>query len=95
MGLVPEASKAETWDSSNSKVGKKKKKKKNGTVEESGCWVRFSFRSCMSSGSKVDSFMSGTSASCGKLPCVLFPFLFLNRFLFFGSIWVANPSEGG
>ncbi|KAM6573568.1 hypothetical protein CsatA_017648 [Cannabis sativa] len=69
MGLGPDASKVETWeDSSKSRVVvvEKKKVKKNGEVEETGCWVRFSFRNCMPSRSKVDSFMSGTTASCGK-----------------------------
>ncbi|PON59475.1 Tyrosine-protein kinase [Parasponia andersonii] len=66
MAFGCEASKMETWDASKSRA--RKKEKQNGAVEETGCWVRFSFRNCccMPSRSKVDSFMSGTSASCGK-----------------------------
>ena len=50
--------------------GKKKKKKEDGVVEEeeTGCWVRLRlFGSCISSRSKVDSSVSGTSTNCGNL----------------------------
>ncbi|PRQ47525.1 hypothetical protein RchiOBHm_Chr2g0100621 [Rosa chinensis] len=61
MGLL----KVETWDGSKSK-GRKKKKKKDEAVEETGCWIKFSFGICMpSSRSKVDSTMTGTTISFG------------------------------
>lgn len=73
-GSESDTAKLETWKEMErkSEVNKKKKKEKmkmkmkhdkDGSVGETGCWVKFSFRSCMPSRSKVDSFMSGTSAS--------------------------------
>ena len=69
MGFGPEVcTKVETRkESKKTEIRKKKKIKKKGfDGEESGCWVKFSFRNCMPSRSKVDSFLSGTSASYGK-----------------------------
>lgn len=83
-GSESDTAKLETWKEMErkSEVNKKKKKEKmkmkndkDGSVEETGCWVKFSFRSCMPSRSKVDSFMSGTSASYGKVNSFVFRFL--------------------
>jgi len=50
--------------------GRKKKKKEDGEVEEkeeTGCWFRLRFiGSCISSRSKVDSSVSGTSTNYGN-----------------------------
>lgn len=50
--------------------GRKKKKKQDGVVqneEETGCWLSFRFiGSCISSRSKVDSSVSGTSTNYGN-----------------------------
>ncbi|PRQ40824.1 hypothetical protein RchiOBHm_Chr4g0440211 [Rosa chinensis] len=76
MGLL----KVETWDGSKSKgrKKKKKKKKKDEVVEETGCWIKFSFGICMpSSRSKVNSSMTGTTIS--------FDNLLLSLFFFFGK----------
>ncbi|XAR69793.1 Non-specific serine/threonine protein kinase [Bertholletia excelsa] len=61
MGLGAEGGKGESWD-----VGKSKnRKKKDGSVEDTGCWVRLRlFGSCISSRSKVDSSISGISTHC-------------------------------
>ncbi|CAN6549107.1 unnamed protein product [Malus baccata var. baccata] len=74
MGLKAEDGKVEAWDICKSKVRRKKKQKADGDddddVEEegSGCWVRLRyFGSCISSRSKVDSSISGTSNThCGE-----------------------------
>ncbi|KAF8390263.1 hypothetical protein HHK36_024788 [Tetracentron sinense] len=60
MGLGPETIQVETWD-----VGKSKgRKKKDGAGEETGCWIKLRFiGSCISSRSKVDSSISGTTES--------------------------------
>ena len=68
MGLGAENGKVvEHLDVCKSKGGKKKKKKESGIVEEeqeTGCWVRLRlFGSCISSRSKVDSSVSGTSTN--------------------------------
>ncbi|KAI4328383.1 hypothetical protein L6164_020740 [Bauhinia variegata] len=64
MGLGAENGKVvESWDVFKSK-GRKKKKKDDGIVEDegTGCWIRLRFiGSCISSRSKVDSSVSGTS----------------------------------
>lgn len=84
MGLRgSDSTKLETW-----KEMKKKKNKDVGSVDETGCWVKFSFRSCMPSRSKVDSFISGTSASYGKSSVnsfyvVFLIFVFSNTFFSF------------
>ena len=83
MGLSAENGKVvvESWDVCKSKGKKKKKKQKEGKVVEeeeeeelegeTGCWVRLRFiGSCISSRSKVDSSVSGTSTHDGNL---LFP----------------------
>ena len=68
MGLL----KVETWDGSKSRG----RKKKDEAVEETGCWVKFSFGTCMpSSRSKVDSTMTGTTMSFGNLLQSLFDLL--------------------
>ncbi|KAM5567111.1 serine/threonine-protein kinase PBL34-like [Rosa sericea] len=73
MGLGAENGKVkvESWDISKSKVRRKKKKvvedDDDGDVEEeeTGCWLRLRFfGSCISSRSKVDSSISGTSTHC-------------------------------
>ncbi|KAK9272993.1 hypothetical protein L1049_003374 [Liquidambar formosana] len=58
MGLGPDAINVGAWN-----VGKSKgSKKKDAEAEETGCWVKFRFiGSCMSSRSKVDNSISGTS----------------------------------
>lgn len=67
MGLV----KVETWDASKSK----RRGKKDEVVEETRCWVKFSFGICMpSSRSKVDTTMTGTTISFGKCYCPCFYF---------------------
>ncbi|EXB30116.1 putative receptor-like protein kinase [Morus notabilis] len=64
MGLRgSDSTKLEAWKEMKKKM---KKNKDVGSVDETGCWVKFSFRSCMPSRSKVDSFISGTSASYVK-----------------------------
>lgn len=68
MGLGAENGKVESWDVCKSK-GRKKKKKDDVAVEGegTGCWVRLRFiGSCISSRSKVDSSISGTSTHYGK-----------------------------
>ncbi|XP_030954211.1 serine/threonine-protein kinase PBL34-like [Quercus robur] len=58
MGLGPDAFNVGAWDVEKSK-GRKKKDEEN---EMTGCWFKFRFiGSCMSSKSKVDGSMSGTS----------------------------------
>lgn len=60
----------ESWDVCKSKGRKKKKKNEDGIVEEeeTGCWVSLRFLgSCISSRSKVDSSVSGTSTHYGNL----------------------------
>lgn len=74
MGLVLNDSKVKTWDGSKSKG----KKKKDEAVEETGCWVKFSFGTCMPSRSKVDSAMTGTTISFGNS---LLSFFFFGKFL--------------
>lgn len=69
MGLGAENGKVESWSMCKSKVRKKKKKDDDDDVEEeeTGCWVRLRFfGSCISSRSKVDSSISGTSTHCGN-----------------------------
>lgn len=64
MGLGGNDVKVESWE-----VGKSKgRKKKDGGEEETGCcWVKLRFMaSCISSRSKVDSSISGTSTHYGK-----------------------------
>ncbi|XP_050374316.1 serine/threonine-protein kinase PBL34-like [Argentina anserina] len=73
MGLGAENGKVkvESWDISKSKVKRKKNKvvddEDNDDVEEgeTGCWLRLRFLgSCISSRSKVDSSISGSSTHC-------------------------------
>ena len=78
MGLGGENGKVESWEVGKSKVVKKKKKKevveaKGGVEEEEiGCWVRLRFLgSCISSRSKVDSSISGTTTHYGNF-CLSF-----------------------
>lgn len=76
MGLGAENGKmkVEAWDISKSKVRRRKKKvvdddDGDDDVEEgeTGCWLRLRFfGSCISSRSKVDSSISGTSTHCGN-----------------------------
>jgi hypothetical protein len=62
-----------SWDVCKSK--ERKKKKKDGT--EAGCWVKLRFiGSCISSRSKVDSSVSGTSTHFGNSYFSLFFFGF-------------------
>lgn len=71
MGIGAENGKVESWDVFKSKVRKKKKKVDDDTAaeeQETGCWVRLRFiGSCISSRSKVDSSISGTSTHYGKI----------------------------
>lgn len=59
-----------SWDVSKSKVRKKKTKEIEDEVdggEDTGCWLKLRFLgSCISSRSKVDSSVSGTSTHYGK-----------------------------
>lgn len=70
MGFGVENGKVESLDINKSNV--KRKKKKDDDIEEeeevTGCWVRLRFiASCISSRSKVDTSISGTSTHCGKI----------------------------
>lgn len=63
-------------------VDKSKRKKKKGVEsEESGCWIKFRFMGgCLSSRSKMDGPISGTSTQYGiillvLLYCVIIQFL--------------------
>jgi hypothetical protein len=62
MVLGPDSINVADWT-----VGKSKlKKKKDGAAEESGCWIKFRFiGSCISSRTRVDSSISGTSTQYG------------------------------
>ncbi|KAK4785800.1 hypothetical protein SAY86_002489 [Trapa natans] len=78
--------KMEPWDKVNEKEDKEEKERKEvkenqqrGNVDdesigkEVGCWDRLRFRftrRCISSRSKVDSSVSGSSANCGNCPSV-------------------------
>lgn len=82
-GKVKKAS----WDSSKSKAKKKKKKVEDEVEveeeEETGCWVKFRFfGSCISSRSKVDSSVSGTSTHYGNISPLTWNFLFVFSFFF-------------
>ena len=76
MGLGGENGKVKTWEVGKSKGVKKKKKEvvegKGGVEdEEIGCWVRLRFvGSCISSRSKVDSSISGTTTHYGPTSVV-------------------------
>lgn len=74
--MTSTATKVETLE-----VSKSKGRNKDGKEEEIGCWVRFTFRGCMPSRSKVDSTMSGTTnTSCGNFLSHAFSFLFNKMF---------------
>lgn len=78
MGLGGDDAKVESWDLGKSKGSKKKK---DGGEEETGCWVKLRFMSsCISSRSKVDSSISGTSTHYGK-SCFLCYCVFMAGFL--------------
>lgn len=83
-GKVKKAS----WDSSKSKAKKKKKKVEDEVEveeeEETGCWVKLRFfGSCISSRSKVDSSVSGTSTHYGNISPLTWNFLFVFSIFFF------------
>lgn len=62
MGLGPDAIPVGAWNVEKSK----ERKKKDGEDEMTGCWFKFRFiGSCMSSRSKVDGSISGTSTQYG------------------------------
>ncbi|KAH1031262.1 hypothetical protein J1N35_043436 [Gossypium stocksii] len=70
MGLGFQEGKVKSWDTCKSKERKKKKNSEKedlddeAAVEETGCWVKLRFiGSCISSRSKVDSSVSGTSTN--------------------------------
>lgn len=75
MGLVPEVIQVEPWDMKNSKGKKKKKDKKKKKKKEDeedlreeslGCWMNLRFiGNCISSKSKVENSISGTSTHYG------------------------------
>lgn len=87
----------ESWDVSKSKGRKKKKKEVEGVVEEeeTGCWVGFRFiGSCISSRSKVDTSVSGTSTNYGNLyfPASFKQVLFFLQFIF--MVHLCLPDSG-
>lgn len=74
MGLGFQEGKVKSWNTCKSKERKKKKNSEKedlddeAAVEETGCWVKLRFiGSCISSRSKVDSSVSGTSTNYGIL----------------------------
>lgn len=85
MEVIVEDGKAESRGVSESKGKKKQKNNKEQaeTVEEeTGCWIALRiFGSCISSRSKVDSSISGTSINYGNYLCfpniVFFPLVIL------------------
>lgn len=89
MGLKGDEVKVKRWDAGKAKGKNNKQPKKKGVTDggegessSTGCWVKLRFiGSCISSRSKVDSSVSGTSATqCGK-PCFSQPdFLFIIQF---------------
>lgn len=89
-GSESDVAKLKSWKEMKRKSEDKKKNYKDGSVEETGCWVKFSFRSCMPSRSKVESFMSGTSASYGKVNSFYVVFLgfCLSQWIFLCFIFV-------
>ena len=96
MGLGGENGKVETWEVGKSKGVKKKKKKevveaKGGVGEEEiGCWVRLRFLgSCISSRSKVDSSISGTTTHYGN-----FYFIFCENLVFLNRLLCSNLFSG-
>jgi hypothetical protein len=67
MGLGAENGKVGTWEAGKSKGGKKKKEVGDVEEQEIGCWVRLRFLgSCISSRSKVDTSVSGTTTHYGN-----------------------------
>ncbi|KNA22633.1 hypothetical protein SOVF_032610 [Spinacia oleracea] len=63
MGFGSDVAKVETWDVEKSKGGKKKKDEDD-SGEDTGCWIKLRFiGSCITSRSKVDSSVSGTSTN--------------------------------
>lgn len=74
MGLDGEDGKVKSWEVCKSKGRKKKKVEEEdndddsgGCAVETGCWVKLRFiGSCISSRSKVDTSISGTSAHFGN-----------------------------
>lgn len=68
MGFGSDVAKVETWDVEKSKGGKKKKDEDD-SGEDTGCWIKLRFiGSCITSRSKVDSSVSGTSTNYGNFP---------------------------
>lgn len=69
MGFGSDVAKVETWaDVEKSKEGRKKKKEEDDSGEDTGCWIKLRFiGSCITSRSKVDSSVSGTSTNYGTL----------------------------
>ncbi|KAL2904388.1 hypothetical protein RDABS01_003098 [Bienertia sinuspersici] len=63
MGIGSDVAKVETWDVEKSKGGKKKKDEDD-SAEDTGCWIKLRFiGSCITSRSKVDTSVSGTSTN--------------------------------
>lgn len=95
MGVGAENGKVESWDLYKSKGGRKKKKKVEEAEEdeeETGCWVRLRFiGSCISSRSKVDSSISGTSTHYGNFLSFLFYFS-LSKVMFFHGLFFVYGS---
>lgn len=83
MGLGPDAVKMGTLDVSKSKeIKEEEEDDAEGT--NNGCWIRFRFLGrCISSRSKVDSSISGSSTQDGISHNIfletLFPFSFLDK----------------
>ena len=61
--MGPDAAKVGNWEVAKAK----EKKKRDDDAEVSGCWIKFRFLGCVSSRSKVDSSISGTSTQYGIL----------------------------
>ena len=86
MGLETDLAKVEKWDVEKSK-GRSKKKvvDDEDSAEDTGCWVKLRFlSSCITSRSKVDSSVSGTTTNSGTpLFCDLVSLLFRADFILF------------
>lgn len=68
MGLSPDSIKVDSWDHGGKSKGRKKK---DGASEETGCWIKFRLMGCISSRSKVENSVSGTSTNYGKFGLIL------------------------
>ncbi|GAB2297256.1 Serine/threonine-protein kinase pbl34 [Dionaea muscipula] len=71
MGLGNDVGKVDAWNKGKSKGDRKNKDDENdGGGEDTGCWIKLRFiGSCITSRSKVDSSVSGTSTNCAESKC--------------------------